>query len=182
MKNSKKGFTLIELLIVIALLGALAVGLLAALDPFEQLKKGTDTGIRNTVSEFQGAVIRYYALKNQMPWCADSDCVGVSDGFAGNATGTSPNNLSSLAVTTSNIIATGELKSDFSTLAGGATLAKITVFGSNSLGTIEVCYKPSSKSFTSDPNTKFDPNTGAVATKGTCTTDPTTNPCLWCVK
>ncbi|PIP15151.1 hypothetical protein COX47_01365, partial [Candidatus Roizmanbacteria bacterium CG23_combo_of_CG06-09_8_20_14_all_35_49] len=28
-----KGFTLIELLIVIALLGALAVGLLAALDP-----------------------------------------------------------------------------------------------------------------------------------------------------
>ena len=49
-----KGFTLIELLIVIALLGALAVGLLAALDPFEQLKKGTDTGTRNTVSEIQG--------------------------------------------------------------------------------------------------------------------------------
>ena len=34
-----KGFTLIELLIVIALLGALAVGLLATIDPFEQLKK-----------------------------------------------------------------------------------------------------------------------------------------------
>ena len=33
------GFTLIELLIVIALLGALAVGLLATIDPFEQLKK-----------------------------------------------------------------------------------------------------------------------------------------------
>ena len=35
----QKGFTLIELLIVIALLGSLAVGLLATIDPFEQLKK-----------------------------------------------------------------------------------------------------------------------------------------------
>ena len=31
------GFTLVELLIVIALLGALAIGLLATVDPFEQL-------------------------------------------------------------------------------------------------------------------------------------------------
>src|SRR3989339_155227 len=70
--NLSKGFTLIELLIVIALLGALAVGLLAALDPFEQLKKGTDTGVRNTAGEFQGASIRYYAIKNYMPWCSDA--------------------------------------------------------------------------------------------------------------
>ena len=63
MKKFKSGFTLIELLIVIALLGALAVGLLAALDPFEQLKKGTDTGVRNMVSEIHGSAIRYYAIK-----------------------------------------------------------------------------------------------------------------------
>ena len=50
--QSFKGFTLIELLIVIALLGALAVGLLATIDPFEQLKKGRDTSKKNTVSEF----------------------------------------------------------------------------------------------------------------------------------
>ena len=56
MKN--KGFTLIELLIVIALLGALAVGLLAAVDPFEQLKKGSDTATRNTVITIINAVIR----------------------------------------------------------------------------------------------------------------------------
>ncbi|MFH0773343.1 MAG: prepilin-type N-terminal cleavage/methylation domain-containing protein, partial [bacterium] len=41
MKKITRGFTLIELLIVIALLGALAVALLAALDPLEQIKKGT---------------------------------------------------------------------------------------------------------------------------------------------
>ncbi|MFS8159790.1 MAG: prepilin-type N-terminal cleavage/methylation domain-containing protein, partial [Candidatus Roizmanbacteria bacterium] len=69
MNHKKSGFTLIELLIVIALLGALAVGLLAALDPFEQLKKGTDSGVRNTVSEIQGAAIRFYALKEHQPWC-----------------------------------------------------------------------------------------------------------------
>ena len=51
MKRQKSGFTLVELLIVIALLGALAIGLIGALDPFEQLKKGTDTGTRDLVNK-----------------------------------------------------------------------------------------------------------------------------------
>jgi len=37
MKETNKGFTLMELLIVIGVLGILAAGLLAAIDPFEQL-------------------------------------------------------------------------------------------------------------------------------------------------
>ncbi len=176
MKNGKSAFTLVELLIVIALLGALAVGLLAALDPFEQLKKGTDTGVRNTVSEFHGAVIRYYAIKNQMPWCADADCSSVVDSF--NESGS--NDLEDLTQTITNIVNTGELKKDFTALAGSATLAKIKVFGSNAGGSIQVCYKPTSKSFTNDPNTKFDPTTG----EDNCTAnpDPAQNTCLWCVK
>ena len=60
------GFTLIELLIVIALLGALAVGLLATIDPFEQLKKGRDTSLRNTVAEFYNANLRYYSTKGEI--------------------------------------------------------------------------------------------------------------------
>jgi len=176
MKNIKKGFTLIELLIVIALLGALAVGLLAALDPFEQLKKGTDTGVRNTVSEFHGAVVRYYAIKNQMPWCADADCGTLEGGF----TEDSPITLDGIPDVITNITDTGELKTDFTTLAGDATLAKITVFGNNANAAVTVCYKPTAKSFVSDPNTKFDPATGA----DTCVADPdpATNTCLWCVK
>jgi len=63
MKKFTKGFTLIELLIVIALLGALAVALLAALDPLEQIKKGNDTGVRNTVAEIHGAMVRYSSLQ-----------------------------------------------------------------------------------------------------------------------
>lgn len=178
MKNFKRGFTLIELLIVIALLGALAVGLLAALDPFEQLKKGTDTGVRNTVSEFQGAVIRYYAIKNEMPWCdPGTDCGTIEDGFS---EGSSPNTLGDMVNSTANVVTTGELKSDFATLAGQATLDKIIVFGDNSTATVSVCFKPTAKSFVNDANTKYDPATGVD--NCVSTGDPTTNTCLWCVK
>lgn len=169
-----KSFTLIELLIVIALLGALAVGLLAALDPFEQLKKGTDTGVRNTVSEFHGAVIRYYAIKNIMPWCGDSTCSTVRDGSSEpNAT-----TLTNLTNTISEIVSTGELKSDFSQLAGSGTLGKIYVTGSNANASVTVCFKPTAKSFIADPNTKFTQDG-----QDTCaTTDPTQKTCYWCVK
>lgn len=166
----KRGFTLIELLIVIALLGALAVGLLAALDPFEQLKKGDDTGVRNTVSELQGAVVRYYSVKNFMPW-SGSTTVGPTD----LSTGYSTLNINS-------IVDVGELKSDFSTLAGGQ-LNKITLVGTDQ--SVTVCFKPTSKSFRSDPNTKYDANgndkgANSVANCG----QPTSNTfsCFWCVR
>jgi len=170
MKKFKLGFTLIELLIVIALLGALAVGLLAALDPFEQLKKGTDTGVRNTVSEVHGAVIRYYAIKNYMPWCTDASTCG-----------TEPSGTALTALETTMIdpiIVKGELKTDFAALAGTGTLAKIFVTGVNADATVAVCYKPTAKSFISDPNTKFT-NVGV----DTCAAaDPTQLSCYWCVK
>ena len=170
MKKFNKGFTLIELLIVIALLGALAVGLLAALDPFEQLKKGTDTGTRNTVSEFQGATIRYYAIKNYMPWCS-----GSSD----NCADPTSTELSSLSSSISNIISTGELKVDFSALAGGQ-LDSIFVTGTNDPPEVAVCFKPTSKSFASNPNTKF--TKAGVDGSPTCPTGNPSDECYWCVK
>lgn len=173
--KKKAGFTLIELLIVIALLGTLAVGLLAALDPFEQLKKGTDTGVRNSAVELQGSIIRYYAIKNYMPWCTDSACTAFRDTYTGGAapvaaTGTQLTN------TIAEIATTGELKSNFGVLAGDGALAKIYLFGSNSAATAKVCYLPQSKSQKADPNTKFETADGAVG----C--DSTAETCLWCVQ
>lgn len=171
-KIGTKAFTLIELLIVIALLGALAVGLLAALDPFEQLKKGTDTGVRNTVSEVHGAIIRYYAIKNYMPWCANADsCDNEPDGTK----------LSDLTNMISNIVTAGELKSDFEQLAGGA-LSKIYVTGNNANATVAVCFKPTAKSFINDPNTKFD-NKGNEITNNSCKSQGgDSTDCYWCVR
>ena len=38
------GFTMIELLIVITILGILAVAVLSAINPIEQINRGRDTG------------------------------------------------------------------------------------------------------------------------------------------
>jgi prepilin-type N-terminal cleavage/methylation domain-containing protein len=189
MRSDKRGFTLIELLIVIALLGALAVGLLAALDPFEQLKKGTDTGIRNTVSEIHGAVIRYYAIKNNMPWCptgddADASCLADPDA--------EDLDTATMVATITEIVSTGELKTDFETLVDNYS-TEIFVTGSQLENAVSVCYEPSSKSFQEDPNTKFCPDGtivgGADSTCGgtldeckSASTEEDADSCYWCVK
>ncbi len=169
--KKQKAFTLIELLIVIALLGALAVGLLAALDPLEQLKKGTDTGVRNSVSEVQGAIVRYYALKGFMPWCTD---INTCNNPVGNAL-TTPANMSIIQ----SIENTGELKTNFTQLASTNTLASIYLSGTNQ--TAVVCYLPTAKAFRCDSNTKYDKNGNAL---GTCpgANCATTNTCYWCVQ
>ena len=166
----KSAFTLIELLIVIALLGALAVGLLAALDPFEQLKKGTDTGVRNTVSEVHGAIIRYYAVAgNKMPW-DPSTAIGPIDLSSGYTTLGLPN-----------VVSAGELKNDFSTLAGDR-LRQITVIGTQE--SVTACFRPESKSFRSDPNTKYN-SSGVEVGTGESNCGPTNSnsfSCYWCVR
>lgn len=179
MKALRKGFTLIELLIVIALLGALATGLLAALDPFEQLKKGADTGTRNLVSEIHGAIIRYYAIKNNMPWCPNGSAgVGCLADPNKTSLDVSPMGPQATAGTAlANIVQTGELKTNFSDLAI-TNLSKVFVTGSQTNVTVVVCYKPTSKSFINDPNTIYTKD--GVNTCGTA--DATHITCYWCVQ
>jgi prepilin-type N-terminal cleavage/methylation domain-containing protein len=56
----KKGFTLIELLIVMAILGVLAVVVLVAINPAEQLKRARDTGRISSVTQLGHAAAAYY--------------------------------------------------------------------------------------------------------------------------
>src|SRR3990167_838952 len=64
----KRGFTLIELLIVIAVLGILAVAVLAAINPIEQINRSRDTGSRSDAEQLISAIDRYYATNGYYPW------------------------------------------------------------------------------------------------------------------
>lgn len=166
--RSKLGFTLIELLIVISLLGALAVGMLAALDPLEQIKKGTDTGTRNTVEEIYNAMVRFYAIKTKFPWGTD-----IFDTMAANS--------SDALVYVSDVIEAGELKIDFVQLAGTTRLSGI-LMTSTDPDQLTVCFEPVSKSFQKDPNTKWS-SEGTDQSGGTdCKSSGGTADCFWCVK
>ncbi len=170
--KSRTGFTLIELLIVIALLGALAVGLLATIDPFEQLKKGRDTATRNTVSEFYNANLRYYATKGQFPWATDASIVQVP------LSDTRMTDMGSGYIKV--LMDTGELKSRFIDLAGTGNLAKIYVTSTS--GEQEaVCFMPESKSFQADPNTLYDATGGTSITNCKSQVSGGTS-CYFCVQ
>ena len=175
--NKSKGFTLIELLIVIALLGALAVALLAALDPLEQIKNGTDTGIRNTVAEISGSFTRYASVKGgSLPFST------IAWGSVGQS-GTAYNSIQS-------VIDAGELKQDFFTLAKDQLdRVFITAVNDTSTQRAMVCFQPGSKSFSVDANTKFGTiggQEGTMTTYTDCTAGGTSaaggQACFWCVQ
>lgn len=63
-----RGFTMIELLIVISILGILAVAVLSAINPIEQINRGRDTGSQSDAEQLISAIDRYYAFNGTYPW------------------------------------------------------------------------------------------------------------------
>ncbi|MBI4100339.1 prepilin-type N-terminal cleavage/methylation domain-containing protein [Candidatus Microgenomates bacterium] len=77
-RKAMRGFTLIELLIVIALIGILAVALLSAINPLEQMRKGRDSARRSDSTELLNAIERFYASFQCYPWEWDgADCTAT---------------------------------------------------------------------------------------------------------
>ncbi len=73
--NAKRGFTLIELLIVIAILGVLAVVVLVAINPVQQLARTRDSGRKSSVTQLGHAVSAYYTARNGVYPSANSSWI-----------------------------------------------------------------------------------------------------------
>lgn len=159
----QKGFTLIELLVVIGVLGILATGLLATIDPLEQFRKGSDSNRRTTALELNNALIRYYSVHGTFPW--DS----VANGGAGCNGGVAPaptrvsNIGSDSGFNTGNpgcldqLVTEGELKSTFPdqwSVLGALWIVDTTPSGSSSKS-MAICFDPDSKSESTKALTKY---------------------------
>ncbi len=67
-KRLSIGFTMIELLIVITILGVLAVAVLSAINPIEQINRGRDTGSQSDAEQLLSAIERYQSTQELWPW------------------------------------------------------------------------------------------------------------------
>src|SRR3989344_516574 len=110
MNHSTQGFTLMELLIVIGIIGILAVGLLAAVDPIEQLRKGRDTTKKNTAVEVANANARYFGATGATIWDTATPIIAFNGTL-----------FSILNTTIPTVVIAGELKAGFQ--QGVATVA-----------------------------------------------------------
>lgn len=181
--KNQKGFTLIELLVVIGVLGILATGLLATIDPLEQFRKGSDSNEKTTSLELVNALTRYYSVHNTFPW----DTVANGGAACGNAipvpgswttgyqvSGSAGNSAfnSGTPGCLAQLVTEGELKTSFPTQYG--ILNKLWVVDTTS-GTnkgVSVCFHPDSKSEQSKSTTNYLGNvtTGPqVPLSATCT-------------
>ncbi len=174
---------------MIGVLGILAAGLLAAIDPFEQLKKARDSNYRSGAIELLSSVQRYYANHGYFPW-RNSGVVGAGTCTTDNATtlasDTTVSSSSAVVVQVGanqaaeftpcvqDLIDDGELKQTFS--QGLNTTLYISSWSKTSA---RVCFSPESKSARSDGQTSLHLD-GTLVVPGCSVTQRDAGECLQC--
>jgi len=181
----RKGFTLIELLIVIVIIGILAVAVLSAINPIEQINKAEDARVRSDSNELLNAYERYYTTHGYYPWQkADpdedapdgavvvGDCTKGSDGkYSCTSSGDTPADSGYLA----ELVNSGELKPEFlerSTFDADAEPKIYISVGTTADNLIKLCFDPVSKAYSDTATNNQDGSSG-------CT--PDTTDCYLCV-
>lgn len=161
-QRTAQGFTLIELLIVIAVLGILAVAVLSAINPIEQINRSRDTGSRSDAEQLIGAIDRYYATQGFYPWltapCTAANCEATAWG----AVSTWNDGTTLLVLSKLSESGSGELKASFTNRISGATYNPLSKYHEGGAGdSTYVCFSPKSSSFKVEAATRCT-TTGAI--------------------
>ncbi len=150
MKRLQQGFTMIELLIVIAVLGILAVAVLAAINPIEQINRGRDTGSRSDAEQLIGAVDRYFTASGYYPWqvgatdaAVSTGWIAVGDDWVDSATAKVLPKLSGTG--------TAEIKESFTNRITASGYNTLFVYNGGAQGnSTYVCFAPKSQNFVTE--------------------------------
>lgn len=149
-----KGFTLVELLIVIGLLGAIALIVIAAINPIEQSNRARDTRFRADGGQILSAIERYFTAKSEFPWVTTTQAANNDSvyGFVSAST-VGVGICADAGCADGEIMTSLELKSEFKNRdfiknGSGSDLTKILYIGkaSGASSSIYACYVPMSKS------------------------------------
>lgn len=156
-QRTAQGFTLIELLIVIAVLGILAVAVLSAINPIEQINRSRDTGSRSDAEQLIGAIDRYYATAGYYPWVTSATVANPPTGWVKvNNTDWMDNGTTPVAVISKlSEAGTGELKASFTNRISDASYNSLFVYNSGAAGaSTYVCFSPKSAQFETEAATR----------------------------
>lgn len=177
----KSGFTLIELLIVIAVLGILAVAVLAAINPIEQINRSRDTGSRSDSEQLISAIDRYYASAGYYPWTDGASSTNTDLGWVEIASENQTFGADAVAMLTNISTSTGELKQSFITRVTQPDYNHLFIYNEGDQGSSTyVCFLPKSKSFLDEAEKRCLDGLPADASAivGNVCTDPDFYTCL----
>jgi len=147
------GFTLVELLIVIGLLGAIALIVIAAINPIEQSNRARDTRFKADSAQLISAIDRYFAARLEFPWVTEGSISDNDSSFGFVSAGNIGVGICGVDCTADGfLLSNDELKSefrnrDFIDNDGGADNSKKLFIGKEQ-GTSESvysCFIPAAK-------------------------------------
>ncbi|NCN06993.1 MAG: hypothetical protein CO156_01380 [Candidatus Pacebacteria bacterium CG_4_9_14_3_um_filter_40_12] len=177
--RSAAGFTMIELLIVISILGILAVAVLSAINPVEQINRGRDTGSRSDAEQLLSAIDRFNAFQGYYPWVYNpTDDHTIDDGaggplqvtdawFVGGAAATANDCSVLLRLGTGDAAATDactgslEVKESFTSRVTDTGANPLYIYNDGAQGSSTyVCFTPQSGAFVQEAETRCQDATG----------------------